>query len=165
MTCPGIPMLFQGQEFLQDRWFVDSVPLDWSRKENFEHVLNAYRDLIYLRNNAHGNTKGLRGHQLHIFQVNHEKKVLAFRRWWDGGKGDDTLVVINLSNEPMHDYRIGTPEGGNWYVRFNSGWKGYGNEREAQPVLDTMADGPAQDGYNQSCLVSLKPYSAIILSQ
>lgn len=31
MTSPGIPMLFQGQEFLEDGWFQDSEPLDWSQ--------------------------------------------------------------------------------------------------------------------------------------
>ena len=30
-TAPGIPMLFQGQEFLQGEWFQDTVPLDWDR--------------------------------------------------------------------------------------------------------------------------------------
>ena len=28
-TTPGIPMLFQGQEFLQAGWFQDSEPIDW----------------------------------------------------------------------------------------------------------------------------------------
>ncbi len=28
-TTPGIPMLFQGQEFLSGGWFQDTVPLDW----------------------------------------------------------------------------------------------------------------------------------------
>ncbi len=30
-TAPGIPMLFQGQEFLQGEWFQDTVPLDWDQ--------------------------------------------------------------------------------------------------------------------------------------
>ena len=32
-TAPGIPMLFQGQEFLQGGWFQDTVPLDWDQSE------------------------------------------------------------------------------------------------------------------------------------
>ena len=31
LTSPGIPMLFQGQELLEDRWFDDTVALDWSK--------------------------------------------------------------------------------------------------------------------------------------
>ena len=30
LTSPGIPMIFQGQELLEDRWFQDKVPIDWS---------------------------------------------------------------------------------------------------------------------------------------
>ncbi len=29
LTGHGIPMIFQGQEFLEDEWFRDDVPLDW----------------------------------------------------------------------------------------------------------------------------------------
>ncbi|MCL4206138.1 MAG: hypothetical protein KJ000_26945 [Pirellulaceae bacterium] len=35
LTAPGIPMLFQGQEFREDGWFQDSVPLDWHKSEEF----------------------------------------------------------------------------------------------------------------------------------
>ena len=31
LTSPGIPMLFQGQELLEDRWFDDTVALDWEK--------------------------------------------------------------------------------------------------------------------------------------
>src|SRR4029077_5410761 len=30
-TAPGIPMLFQGQEFLEGEWFRDTVPVDWDQ--------------------------------------------------------------------------------------------------------------------------------------
>src|ERR1700712_1610822 len=33
LTAPGIPMLFQGQEFLEDQWFRDDVPVDWQKLE------------------------------------------------------------------------------------------------------------------------------------
>ena len=31
LTSPGIPMLFQGQELLEDGWFDDTVGLDWEK--------------------------------------------------------------------------------------------------------------------------------------
>ena len=34
-TAPGIPMIFQGQEFLQGEWFRDDVPLDWDQNTDF----------------------------------------------------------------------------------------------------------------------------------
>ena len=36
LTAPGIPMLFQGQELLEDRWFDDTEPLDWSKEHRHE---------------------------------------------------------------------------------------------------------------------------------
>ena len=30
LSAPGIPMIFQGQEFLEDKYFRDVAPLDWA---------------------------------------------------------------------------------------------------------------------------------------
>lgn len=38
-TTPGIPMRFQGQEFLEDQWFRDDDPLDWGKKKRFAGIL------------------------------------------------------------------------------------------------------------------------------
>ena len=46
LTSPGIPMIFEGQELLEDRWFQDQVPIDWSRVEDQHGILRMYRDLI-----------------------------------------------------------------------------------------------------------------------
>jgi 1,4-alpha-glucan branching enzyme len=48
-TAPGIPMLFQGQEFLEGGWFRDTVPLDWHLKDDFqgETVLDLIRAACY----------------------------------------------------------------------------------------------------------------------
>ena len=51
-SAAGIPMLFQGQEFLQGGWFDDEVPLDWDLDETFRGVTRLYRDLIALRLNT-----------------------------------------------------------------------------------------------------------------
>ena len=42
---PGIPMLFQGQEFLSGGWFQDTVPLDWDQTQDYRGILRLYRDL------------------------------------------------------------------------------------------------------------------------
>jgi 1,4-alpha-glucan branching enzyme len=31
LPSPGIPILFQGQKLLEDKWFADTNPIDWSR--------------------------------------------------------------------------------------------------------------------------------------
>jgi 1,4-alpha-glucan branching enzyme len=38
-TMPGVPMIFQGQEFLQAGHFEDTVPLDWDLKDEFPTVV------------------------------------------------------------------------------------------------------------------------------
>jgi 1,4-alpha-glucan branching enzyme len=38
-TAPGIPMLFQGQEFLEGEWFRDTVPLDWDQSVEFKGIV------------------------------------------------------------------------------------------------------------------------------
>src|SRR5690606_24665922 len=34
LTAPGIPMLFQGQEFMRGKWFDDSRGIDWQQEED-----------------------------------------------------------------------------------------------------------------------------------
>ena len=58
-TAPGIPMLFQGQEFLEGEWFRDTVPVDWDKRDEFRGIVRLYRDLIRLRLNRGGQTRGL----------------------------------------------------------------------------------------------------------
>ncbi len=60
-TTPGIPMLFQGQEILEDAWFHDQDPIDWSKEHTYEGILNLYRDLIRLRRDRDGNDRAVCG--------------------------------------------------------------------------------------------------------
>ena len=52
MTAPGVPMIFQGQEFLEDEYFQDTDALDWSKKETYRGVFELHRDLITLDGQA-----------------------------------------------------------------------------------------------------------------
>ena len=97
-TAPGIPMIFQGQEFLEDEYFRDSEPLDWSKLKTYAGIQLLYRDLIRLRRNWFDQTRGLRGQQLNVHHINNSDKLLAFHRWERGGAGDDVVVVANFAN-------------------------------------------------------------------
>ena len=57
LTSPGIPMLFQGQELLEDRWFDDTVSLDWEKTGTNRGILQLHRDLIALRRARDGTTR------------------------------------------------------------------------------------------------------------
>ncbi len=164
-TAPGIPMIFQGQEFLEDKYFRDSVPLDWAKLATFEGIHLLYRDLIRLRRNWFNQTRGLRGQFLNVHHVNNSDKVLAFHRWESGGAGDDVVIVANFANRSYDSYILGFPRGGLWRVRLNSDWEGYSADFGNHPGNDTFAGPGSVDNMPFAANVGLGPYSVIILSQ
>lgn len=164
-TVPGIPMIFQGQEFLENGYFSDRTPLDWTKQGTFSGILIMYRDMIRLRRNWFNTTAGLKGQSLNVFHINDSAKVIAFHRWDRGGPGDDVVVVLNLANQSYGSYSIGFPRNGLWKVRFNSDWNGYSSDFANQLSYDTTAGQPGMDGMPFSGNVGLGPYTAIILSQ
>jgi 1,4-alpha-glucan branching enzyme len=164
-TAPGIPMIFQGQEFLEDRYFRDTVPLDWAKLKTYAGIQTLYRDLIRLRRNWYNETRGLRGQNLNVHHVNNTDKLVAFHRWEQGGPGDDVVVVANFANRSYDSYTIGFPRVGQWRVRFNSDWRGYSADFGDRLGYDTVAgDGP-MDGMPFQANVGLGPYAVLILSQ
>jgi 1,4-alpha-glucan branching enzyme len=165
LTSPGIPMLFQGQELLEDRWFDDTIALDWEKASTNRGILRLHRDLIGLRRNRDGATLGLRGPHTAMLRVDQDAKVLAMHRWMDGGPHDDTVVVVNFADRTLNDLRIGFPAAGRWNVRFNSDSSTYAHDFGSHETFDLDADGPPLDGCEQSGLVSLGPYSVVILSR
>ncbi len=164
-TSPGIPMLFQGQELLEDHWFEDNDPLEWSRLEQFPGIHALYRDLIHLRTNSAGLTRGLMGQHLNIFHLNPAAKVLASHRWDQGGPQDDVVVVINMTRKLWDHYEIGFPQAGSWRVRFNSDWQGYGPDYDNYLSPDVEAVAGTKDGLPYHGSLRLGPWTAIILSQ
>ena len=164
-TAPGIPMLFQGQELLEDGWFRDQDPIDWRKEERYAGIHLLYRDLIRLRRNWYDTTRGLRGQHVNVHHVNDDDNVVAFHRWEAGGPRDDVVVVLNVANRAYPSYRLGLPRGGVWRVRFNSDWIGYGDDFGDRGGYDTTADGDPADGLPTSGTVGIGPYTAIILSQ
>jgi 1,4-alpha-glucan branching enzyme len=164
-TAPGIPMIFQGQEFLESGYFSDTQPLDWTKQQTFSGIFTMYRDMIRLRRNWFSNTAGLQGQSLNVFHVNDAAKVIAFHRWDRGGAGDDVVVIINMANQSYDSYTIGFPRDGLWKVRFNSDWNGYSADFSNHPSYDTTASQIGRDGMPCSGNLGIGPYTAIILSQ
>ena len=164
-TAPGIPMIFQGQEFLEDKWFQDTEPLDWSRAKQQEGMVTLYRDLITLRRNLNGRSRGLTGSHIDIYHVNQEAKLIAFHRWNEGGPGDSVVVVLNFTSETRTDYRIGFPATGVWKLRFDSHAHIYDESYDGQVSQDVEADGDGADGQSAGGQIAIAPYSALIFSQ
>lgn len=164
-TSPGIPMLFQGQEFLEGDSFRDTVPVDWDQKTEFKGIVLLYRDLIRLRLNREGHTRGLCGQFTAPHHLNEQRKVLAFHRWDKGGPGDDVVVIANFLHEPQVGYTIGFPLPGVWKLRFNSDWQGYSHAFKGHPSADVDAEDGEYDGLPAHGTLSIGPYSVLVFSQ
>jgi 1,4-alpha-glucan branching enzyme len=125
LTAPGIPMLFMGQEFLEDKQWADDFEnhaalllywagLDKGDKQMLDH-LRFTRELIRLR----WRYSGLRGQGFRVVHVHDQNRVYGFHRWVEG-EGHDVIVVVHLSTHNRFGYRIGFPSGGQWREIFNS---------------------------------------------
>lgn len=158
LTAPGIPMLLQGEEFLQGGSFNDWQALEWDKAKQFEGIVLAYKHLVALRKNEYGNTAGLVGQSYKTLHLNDEAKVLAYHRWDQGGPGDDVVVLLNFANHSQQDYQLAFPRPGTWHVRFNSSWKGYSSDFKELNIASVAVD-------NGTGTLTLPPYSVLILSQ
>jgi 1,4-alpha-glucan branching enzyme len=164
-TAPGIPMLFQGQEFLEGGWFRDTVPVDWDQRDEFHGIVRLYHDLIRLRLNRDGFTRGLCGQFTQVHHLHDERKVVAFHRWDKGGPADDVVVVANFLHESQDGYVIGFPAAGTWKLRFNSDWQRYSEDFEGHPSTDVVSEPGEYDGFPCHAALSIAPYSVLIYSQ
>lgn len=157
LTTPGIPMLLQGQEFMQGGSFNDWQMLEWAKAERFSGIVAAVRDMTNLRLNKFGNTGGLTGCDVEVFHKNYDNRVLGFAR--SNERGKKTLVVINFSTDIINNYSLVFPEGGEWKVRFNSSWKGY-SEDFAEYLIDSVIPNDKNE-----VEINLPGYVVVILSK
>jgi 1,4-alpha-glucan branching enzyme len=124
LTAPGIPQLFMGQEFLEDKqWSWDATSsylLGWSGLTSGGDVamvdhLRFTQDLIRLR----WNQPALRGDNVNPFHVDDSNRVMAYHRWLEG-IGQDVVVVATLAEATWYNYSVGFPRSGEWAEVFNS---------------------------------------------
>lgn len=159
LTAPGIPMLLQGGEFMQEGAFNDWQMLEWDRTTKFAGIVLAHQHLINLRLNRYGNTIGLIGQNVNVFHDDETGSVLGYHRWHEGGPFDDVIVVVNASDQRFTDYEMTLPIAGEWHVRFNSSWKGYSTD-----FNETKINGVTTDEHGKASF-ELADYNVLILSR
>jgi 1,4-alpha-glucan branching enzyme len=126
LTAPGAPMLFMGQELLEDKFWSDSPERDnsfiwWEGLEGKDRHMDDFhhftRDLIWLRRHQ----SALRAEGINVFHIDEYNRVLAFHRWVPG-VGHDVVVVISLREGTFDNrsYTLGFPLSGQWHEVFNS---------------------------------------------
>jgi 1,4-alpha-glucan branching enzyme len=123
LAAPGIPQLFMGQEFLEDKQWNDdpagSNLINWSGlnsgDKSMSDQLRFTQDFIRLR----WNQPALRGQLINAFYSNNSDRVLAFHRWIEG-EGQDVVIVASFNDSPFFGYQVGFPRNGHWAELFNS---------------------------------------------
>ncbi|MFK5582978.1 MULTISPECIES: alpha-amylase family glycosyl hydrolase [unclassified Serinicoccus] len=151
LTAAGMPMLFQGQEFLEDEWFRDTVPLDWDRAWAFRDITQMFRDLIRMRLNLDGRTAGLSGPHTTVVVEDDEEKLLAYVR--SSGDGQHVLVAMNLSAQAVQ--QEAELPAGVWQLQFNS---------DAQAYSQLFGDHPSGDidATDGTGVLDVGPYSVVV---
>lgn len=123
LTAPGIPQLFMGQEFLEEKpWDVlpdgPNLP-SWSGLDapdsSMRDHLRFTTDLIRLRRDQ----PALRGDHVRAFFCSDHDRVIAYHRWREG-TGDDVIVVASFAETTWRGYELGFPYPAVWRERFNS---------------------------------------------
>lgn len=160
LTAPGVPMIFQGQEMLENQAFDSSRLVDWTKTNTYSYIVQFYRDLIGARRDAKGYTPGLEGDQCAVYVTDNTSKLVAFRRWKSSAPLEDTVVVANFSSNTLNNYSLSFPAAGTWYTHLNSDSTNYGADYgNIGSSVVTASGAPARAN------VTIGPYSALILSQ
>jgi 1,4-alpha-glucan branching enzyme len=125
LTAPGVPMIFMGQEFLEDKLWSDNpnrgdLMIWWEGVEGADrHMADFHRftrDLLMLRRRH----PALCGESVVVYPLDDHSRVLAFQRWVPGA-GRDVVVVASLAESTFHgNFALGFPRGGRWHEVFNS---------------------------------------------
>lgn len=168
LTAPGIPMLFMGQEFMEDKQWTDAIPehpellLFWAGLEADDSTFRDFhrftRELIALRKRL----PAMQGEGFRVVHAHDDNRVLAFHRWVPG-EGRDVIVVVSLSNTPQFDYRVGFPFQGAWSEVFNSDvYDNWVNPNVMGNRGSVNAEATAMHGFDFSAPLTL-PANALLV--
>jgi 1,4-alpha-glucan branching enzyme len=170
LTSPGIPMVFMGQEFMEDKYWSDSPNyfadcLIWwdglkSDRAMSDH-LRFVRELIQVR----ANYPALCADPINVFHVHNDNRVIAFHRWVDG-IGGDVVVVVCLREETWWSYQLGFPLGGTWREVFNSDvYDNWVNPLTAGNGGRIVADGTPLHGFQSSASIVIPANGIVVFAR
>jgi 1,4-alpha-glucan branching enzyme len=123
LFSPGIPQIFMGQEFLEDKQWseVPSSPLhiDWNGLNSGDRSMADHLRFMHDAIRARRTHPALRGPAARPFYVNETDRVIAIHRWLEG-TGRDVVIVASLHEATYTHYEIGFPRAERWIEAFNS---------------------------------------------
>jgi 1,4-alpha-glucan branching enzyme len=172
LTAPGVPMIFMGQEFLEDKYWTDwpgrpELLIYWAGLEGADKDMadqhSFTRDLMWLRRKQ----PALRGEGLNVFHVHNDNRVIGFHRWVPG-ESRDIIVVASLNEHTFYDhsYRIGFPDSGQWLEVFNSDvYDNFPNPNVQGNGGSVSASGPAWNGMPASSGITLPANTILVFAR
>jgi 1,4-alpha-glucan branching enzyme len=169
LAAPGIPQLFMGQEFLEDKQWSDNPAspdhIDWagllSGDTSMVDHLRFTQDAIRLRRLQ----PALRGSFVYAFHVHNENRVIAFQRMADAG-GRDAIVVASLNDATFWSYAVGFPGPGVWLEVFNSDvYDNWVNPQVAGNGGAVNANGPPMHGFSASATIVIPANGVVIFAR
>lgn len=161
-TAPGIPLLFQGQEFVDPAFFGRNHLPDWKKMSQLKGVQQLFGDLIKLRKSDYNDYAGLQGNQLDFLHFNQQDNILVYQRGHPEYYDHRVMVVINLSYADYKKYVIGLSEKGRWKLIFNSSSRLYDESGTFLSVKDFTAREKPYDGFPYQGSFALPCYSALL---
>ncbi|QDZ42392.1 1,4-alpha-glucan branching protein GlgB [Corynebacterium sp. sy039] len=159
---PGKKLLFQGQEFGQEREWAHDRSLDWEDINQEDHYHAGISRLTHDLNMLYRRSPEL-------FSLDNEESgfswvkadeaqhnILAFIRY--SATGEKMLCVFNFSGVSHTHYRLGVPEAGTWECVFNSDAGIYQGANNLLP--STVCSGKEWDNYPYSVNLHIPAMSA-----
>ena len=162
LTTPGVPMLFMGQEMLENVKFgMPPAALDWQHAKDNAGTLAFYKDAIKARREL----TALSGKNIAVTHLNSSAtdKVIVYRRW--NQAGDDVMVVANFGGKRYTRYDIGLPAGGAWKARIDGDDVRYGSDFAATQPTTVSVASTARDNLPFTGSIALAPYSIVVLTR
>src|SRR5207249_1770563 len=170
LASRGIPMLFMGEEFLEDKQWDDAVKvfpnllIDWAgltTNKVMQDYLQFTKDLVVLRRSY----PALRGESLRVSTADSFQRVLAIHRWIESA-GEDMLFVFNVQEFNRFGYRVGFPSGGRWREIFNSDFY----DQMPNPTIagnggSIFANGQPWDGMPTSAEITIPANGFVVFSR
>ena len=172
LTAPGIPMIFMGQEFLEDKpWSASGkdtlIFFDGLNPHTGQKVMQDFyrfmQELIAIRRRH----PALRGETCNVFVHRSADRILAYHRWLEG-VGRDIIVVVSLNEATYNNpnYQLGFPQPGRWLEVFNSDvYDDFGHRNPFGNGGTIFADGPPMDGFQHSTGIIIPANSLLVFAR
>lgn len=157
----GIPMLLQGQEFLEDRNFGDGMDdrIQWNYVTQHGDFFQFMKDAILLRRTE----PALRSSAgQNVFHVNDVANVLAIHRY--AGSNEDLVIVVSLANADLPGYQLGLPQPGEWFEVLNSDAAAYGGGDRGNAGSINAGGGPMH-GFAHSASILIPRRGVLVFSK